>query len=182
MLCYFFLNLSKIDILEKLRFLARSFSASCVLTCPVESKPNSRMIKTKTISVVLMAIFNHRQKIAAARMPTRTPSNGLERANQNETFQPEPWALGFVFILFFSSVRRSTFHRTRNFFRNVERTQENLDRRVWTRGLGENATWLRPHHDFRAGSASHRYRGLRLVVLVLPLGEQRELVRCPIGP
>jgi hypothetical protein len=52
---YFFLKLSKIDILEKLRFLARSFSASCVLTCPVESKPNSRMIKTKTISVVLMA-------------------------------------------------------------------------------------------------------------------------------
>src|SRR6266568_6619141 len=31
------------------------FSASCVLTCPVESKPNSRMIKMKTIGVVLMA-------------------------------------------------------------------------------------------------------------------------------
>src|SRR6266446_10392824 len=30
------------------------FSVSCVLTCPVESKPNSRMIKTKTIGVVLM--------------------------------------------------------------------------------------------------------------------------------
>jgi len=70
-------------------------------------------------------------------MPTRTPSNGLETANQNETFQPGPWALGFVFILFFSSVRRSTFHVARNFFRNVERTQENLDRRVWTRGLGK---------------------------------------------
>jgi hypothetical protein len=41
-------------------------------------------------------------------MPTRTPSNGLETANQNETFQPGPWTLGFVFILFFSSVRRST--------------------------------------------------------------------------
>jgi hypothetical protein len=23
------------------------------------------------------------------------------------------------------------------------------------RGLGENDIWLRPHHDFRAGSASH---------------------------
>jgi len=33
-------------------------------------------------------------------MPTRTPSNGLETANQNETFQPEPWTLGFVFTLF----------------------------------------------------------------------------------
>src|SRR6266705_4948810 len=31
------------------------FSVSCVLTCPVESKPNSRMIKMKTIGVVLMA-------------------------------------------------------------------------------------------------------------------------------
>ena len=138
-------------------------------------------------------------------MPRRTPSNGLETANQKETFQPESWAIAFVFMLFFSSVRRLTFHITRNFFRNVERTQENLDRRVWTRGLGENATWLRPHHDFRAGRTSHRYRaskiatpsalslsrrspsaardrGLRLVALVLPLGEQRELVRCPIGP
>src|SRR5947207_9308912 len=55
LLCYFFLNLSKIDISENLRFLGRSFSASCVLTCPVESKPNSRMIKKKTIGVVLMA-------------------------------------------------------------------------------------------------------------------------------
>jgi hypothetical protein len=33
-------------------------------------------------------------------MPSRTPSNGLESANQNETFQPEPWPLGFVFMLF----------------------------------------------------------------------------------
>src|SRR6266478_3002504 len=31
------------------------FSVSCVLTCPVESKPNSRMIRMKTIGVVLMA-------------------------------------------------------------------------------------------------------------------------------
>src|SRR5438270_9998418 len=55
LVCYFFLNLSKIDISENLRFLARSFSASCVLTCPVESRPNSRMIKKKTIGVMLMA-------------------------------------------------------------------------------------------------------------------------------
>ena len=54
----------------------------------------------KTIGVMLMASSSHRQKIAAARRPSRTPSNGLERANQNETFQPEPWALGFIFTLF----------------------------------------------------------------------------------
>src|SRR5439155_21363988 len=53
--CHFFLKLSKIDILENLRFLARSFSASCVLTCPVESKPNSKITKTKMIGVMLMA-------------------------------------------------------------------------------------------------------------------------------
>ena len=33
-------------------------------------------------------------------MPTRTPSNGLETANQKETFQPESWAIAFVFTLF----------------------------------------------------------------------------------
>jgi hypothetical protein len=33
--------------------------------------------------------FYHRQKIAAARMPSRTPSNGLETATQKETFQPD---------------------------------------------------------------------------------------------
>jgi hypothetical protein len=56
------------------------------------------MVKTKTIVIVLM-ISDHRQKIAAARMPTRTPSNGLEMANQKEAFQPESWAVRFVFIL-----------------------------------------------------------------------------------
>jgi hypothetical protein len=49
---------------------------------------------------MLMAFSSHRQKIAAARMPTRTPSNGLETANQNETFQLESSAVGFVFTLF----------------------------------------------------------------------------------
>jgi len=58
------------------------------------------MIKMRTIGVMLMAFSSHRQKIAAARRPSRTPSNGLEMANQKETFQSEPWALGFVFTLF----------------------------------------------------------------------------------
>jgi len=52
------------------------------------------------IGVKLMAYSNHRQRIAAARMPSRTPSNGLEMANQKETFQPEPWAVGFVSMPF----------------------------------------------------------------------------------
>ena len=33
-------------------------------------------------------------------MPTRTPSNGLDTANQKETSQPESLALLFVFTLF----------------------------------------------------------------------------------
>jgi hypothetical protein len=33
-------------------------------------------------------------------MPSRIPSNGLERANQKETSQPEPFAVLLVFTLF----------------------------------------------------------------------------------
>jgi hypothetical protein len=58
------------------------------------------MIKTKTIVIVLMAFSSQRQKIAAAKRPSRTPSNGLEMANQKETSQPESWAIAFVFMLF----------------------------------------------------------------------------------
>jgi hypothetical protein len=49
-------------------------------------------------------------------MPTRTPSNGLERANQNETFQPEPWAIAFVFMLFF--LKRSKVDISQNLNRS----------------------------------------------------------------
>ena len=77
-------------------------------------------------------------------------------------------------------------------------------RRIWTAASGLEDSAKTPP-DFRAGSASHRNRaskiatpsalslsrrspsgardrGLRLVALVLPLGEQRQLVHCPIGP
>jgi hypothetical protein len=33
-------------------------------------------------------------------MPTRTPSNGLETANQKKTRHPDSSAVGFVFTLF----------------------------------------------------------------------------------
>jgi len=49
---------------------------------------------------MFMAFSSHRQKIAAARRPSRTPSNGLETANQNETFQLDSRAIEFVFTLF----------------------------------------------------------------------------------
>jgi hypothetical protein len=76
----------------------------------------------------------HRFSItAAATNPIATPINGLSTANQKEMFQSEFLGVGFLFMLLFSSVRRPTFHKTQNFFRNVERTQENLNRRVGTR-------------------------------------------------
>jgi hypothetical protein len=46
------------------------------------------------------AFSDHRQKIAAARKASKTPINGLDTANQNETRQPDPWAIAFVFMPF----------------------------------------------------------------------------------
>jgi hypothetical protein len=54
------------------------------------------MIKMKMIAVTLMAFSGYRQTIAAARRPRRTPTNGLEMANQKEKCQPESWAIEFV--------------------------------------------------------------------------------------
>jgi hypothetical protein len=42
-------------IFQKFEISRAIFSASCVLTSPVESKPNSRITKRKTISVMVMA-------------------------------------------------------------------------------------------------------------------------------
>src|SRR5438105_10108576 len=62
------------------------FSASCVLTCPVESKPNSRMIKMKTIGVVLMAfsIIDKRSPRRGSRPEHRaTDSRGRTRRKRS---------------------------------------------------------------------------------------------------
>ena len=42
-------------IFQKFEISRAIFSASCVLTSPVESKPNSRITKRKTISIMVMA-------------------------------------------------------------------------------------------------------------------------------
>src|SRR5438552_1284242 len=72
----------------------------CLLTGPAESKPNSRMIKTSISGVMLMTCSGHRQKIATAPKPSRTPSSGLETANQKEIFQSGTLTVEFVFTLF----------------------------------------------------------------------------------
>jgi len=84
-------------------------------------------------------LFNHRQKITGARTPSRTPSNGLETANQKETFQSE--VVEFVFTLFSQAFEDGHFKKREIFFRTLNEVRRiNLDRRVRARGLGENAT------------------------------------------
>src|SRR5215813_5024046 len=95
-------------------------------TCSVESKPNSRMTKTKMIAVMLIAFFNHRQKIAAARRPSRTPSNGLETANQNETFQFELMAIEFVFTLLSQAFKSRHFTKREISFGESEHSSDDL--------------------------------------------------------
>jgi hypothetical protein len=55
---------------------------------------------------------HHRQKIAKASMARRTPSSGLERANQKEKFQPESLAIGFVFMLLSKEFEDRHFTKT----------------------------------------------------------------------
>src|SRR6266404_4352733 len=161
------------------------------------------MIKTNTIGIMLMASSAYRQKMAKAMMASRTPSKGLETANQNETFQPEPFSVLFVFTLFSQAFEERHFTQ-----REISFGTLNELRRTWIVASGlEDSAKTPPGYDritifaqaaqatdmeqaklrhlplclFRDPSAA-RDRGLRLVALVLPLGEQRELVRCPIGP
>ena len=54
--------------------------------------------------------FHSASITAAATNPIDTPINGLRTANRKEMFQSE-LLVGFVFMLFFSSIRRSTFHK-----------------------------------------------------------------------
>jgi hypothetical protein len=94
------------------------------------------MTKMKTIGVMLMAFSSHRQKIAAARRPSRIPSNGLEMANQKETSQPESWAIAFVFMLFSQAFEDRHFRKRENYL-GVLRAQHT------TRLFGDVRAFLR---------------------------------------
>jgi hypothetical protein len=54
------------------------------------------MIKTNMIELYSLLFHVTRQTTAAARRPRRTPTSGLDMANQKEKFQPESWAIEFV--------------------------------------------------------------------------------------
>ena len=76
-------------------------------------------------------------------MPTRTPSNGLETANQNETFQPEPWALGFVFTLFSQAFEDGHFTKREISFETLNEVT-----RIWTAASGlEDSAKTPPGYD-----------------------------------
>jgi hypothetical protein len=81
---HFFLKFSKIEILENLRVLARYFSASCVLTCPVESKPNSKISKTKMIGVMLMACSVSDKKSPRRERRAEPQSTGSRRQTRRK--------------------------------------------------------------------------------------------------
>jgi hypothetical protein len=57
-------------------------------------------------------------------MPTRTPSNGLETANQKETFQPDFLAIGFVFMLFSQAFEDRHFRKREVSFAMLCRSTE----------------------------------------------------------
>src|SRR5438477_6093639 len=106
---YFFLKLSKIDISENFENLQTADNADD----RDERRPLSVLVSLEWSGRIeteqenhqgedyrsyAHGFFAHRQKIAAVRMPSRTPSNGLETANQKETFQSE--VVEFIFTLF----------------------------------------------------------------------------------
>jgi hypothetical protein len=56
--------------------------------------------------------------MATARMPSRTPSTGLVTANQKEMFQPDSWAIEFVFTPFSQAFEKRHFRKHESFFRD----------------------------------------------------------------
>ncbi len=76
-------------------------------------------------------------------MPNRTPSNGLETANQNETFQPDSLAVGFVFMLFSQAFEDRHFTEHEISFETL-----NEVRRIWTAASGlEDSAKTPPGYD-----------------------------------
>jgi hypothetical protein len=77
------------------------FSASCVLTCPIESKPNSRMIKMKTIGVVLMAssIIDKKLPRPGCRAEHRATDLRLQTRRKRSSLIPEQLSLSSRYFL-----------------------------------------------------------------------------------
>src|SRR6266446_1033539 len=83
-------------------------------------------------------------------------------ANQKETSQPGSWAIAFVFMLFFSSFRRSTFHKTRNSFR---RTNPSFGSAARVGKCGDRCD-PEDHREDNAAVAINSYRPLLLLGVI----------------
>ena len=74
-------------------------------------------------------------------MPSRTPSNGLERANQKETFQSE--VVEFIFTLFSQAFEDGHFTEREISFETL-----NEVRSIWTAASGlEDSAKTPPGYD-----------------------------------
>ena len=134
------------------------------LDLPAKSKPNSRIIKTK-----MMVLCSWLVRSATK---NRRGEEGEQNTNQRtRDGEPEgntpagPLGDWICLHAIFSSVRRSAFHVARNFFRNLERSEENLDRRVQTRGFYSSMDWLlfRPRTQLSASTCARRRARAHLV-------------------
>src|SRR5438477_12944167 len=76
-------------------------------------------------------------------MPKRTPSNGLDTANQKEMFHPESWAIEFVFMLLPQASEDRHFTECEISFETL-----NEVRRIWTAASGlEDSAKTPPGYD-----------------------------------
>ena len=101
----------------------------CLLTGPAESKPNSRMIKTKTIGVMLMAS----SIIEKNRKDEKTEQNSEQRTRNGEpaeTFQLEE-VVEFIFTLFSKALEDGHFTEREISFETL-----NEVRRIWIAASG----------------------------------------------
>jgi hypothetical protein len=124
--CYFFLKLSNADISENLRFLAR-----CVRRHSGRIEREQQNDEGKDYWRYAHGFLHHRKKIARTRKPSRTPSNGLETANQKETFQSE--VVEFIFTLFSQAFESRHFTEREISFETLKEIGTHLINREWVR-------------------------------------------------
>jgi hypothetical protein len=86
-------------------------------------------------------LFGHRRKTAKARSPSKTPINGLETANQKETFQSE--VVEFIFTLFSQAFEDGHFTEREISFETLYEV-----RRIWISASGlEDSAKTPPGYD-----------------------------------
>jgi hypothetical protein len=115
-------------------------------------------------------------------MASRTPSNGLEMANQKEMSQS---AVRFIFMLLSQASEDRNFREREICFRTLNESEENLDRRVQTRGFYSSMDWLllvRGRSFQRVGVLAIEHEFTSLVMHRRPRGyDARVSLRCQLS-